>query len=283
MVIYDARPSAFNQLASTSEWEYLWSAAGGLNGVDLSIGSAMTPSLDTGGRNAVIADGNAVLKGQLWRCDAPVSTPIPAASAQNRLDRLVLRLTRGATTSPTVVQPVVITGTPSGSPVLPSIVRTTTGIWDLPICNWLSTSAGGLTTLVDERQFSMDSWHDMRPLSNSFVGSIAGEYPPQYRLDPMNGVVWIAGAIQTPGSGSYNSITFCTLPAAYAPAQSVSWPVVPLGTGSPSTNAAPGVPRGFTQPGGALQVAGIQAAQNSSLIRIGGFYPLAGYNGLLTS
>src|SRR5580765_1170463 len=151
MVTYDARPSAFTQMATTGEWEYLWTAMVDANGIDGATGNAMTPSLDTPGRNAVIADGVAVIKGMVWRCDAPVNTPIPAASAQNRIDRLVLRLTRGATTSPTVIQPVVITGTPSGSPVEPPIVQTPTGIWDIPVSSWLSTSAGAITTLVDER------------------------------------------------------------------------------------------------------------------------------------
>jgi hypothetical protein len=114
MAVYDARPSAFTQLTSTSDWEYMLTAMGGLTGVDASVGNALNPSLDTGGRNAVIADGVAVTKGQLWRCDASVNTAIPAASAQNRLDRLVLRLTRGATTAPTVVC-LRYHGTPSGS------------------------------------------------------------------------------------------------------------------------------------------------------------------------
>lgn len=152
MAVYDARPSAFTQLTTTADWEAFVSAIGGISAIDYSVGNAFTPSLDTPGRNAVMADGNIVIKGQLWRCDAPVSTAIPAASAQNRIDRLVLRLTRGATTSPTVIQPVVITGTPSGSPVEPPLVQTTTGIWDYPISSWTSTSAGAITTLVDERE-----------------------------------------------------------------------------------------------------------------------------------
>jgi hypothetical protein len=119
MATYDARPSAFTQLTTTSDWEAFISAIGGISAIDFSVGNAFTPSLDVPGRNAVMADGNIVIKGQLWRCDAPVSTTIPAASAQNRIDRLVLRLTRGAITSPTVVQPFIITGTPSGSRVEP--------------------------------------------------------------------------------------------------------------------------------------------------------------------
>jgi hypothetical protein len=95
-----------------------------------------------------------VIKGQLWRADASVSTPIPAASAQNRLDILALQLNRGATSSPGVVQPVVITGTPSGSPTLPPLTQTTTGLFQIPICNWTSASSGSLTGLVDQRQYS---------------------------------------------------------------------------------------------------------------------------------
>jgi len=90
-----------------------------------------------------------------------VSTPIPVASAQNRIDRLVLRLNRGASTSPTVVQPVVITGTPSGSPIEPPLVQTPTGLYDIPVCSWTSTSAGALTGLVDERQYCLDTWHNI--------------------------------------------------------------------------------------------------------------------------
>src|SRR4051794_35866695 len=122
MVIYDARPSSFTQLSTTSEWEFFHSVLGGKDAVDGP--GAFTASFDVPGRNIVAAAGNAVLKGQLWRADASFSTAIPAASAQNRIDRLVLRLTRAASTAPTVVAPVIIQGTPSGSPVLPVLQRT---------------------------------------------------------------------------------------------------------------------------------------------------------------
>jgi hypothetical protein len=141
-------------MSTTAEWENFLSGMGIFDGIDPSQGSAMAPSLDTPGRNAVIAAGNALIKGQLWRCDASVSTAIPAASAQDRIDRLVIRLTRTASTSPTVIQPVIITGTPSGSPVEPPLVQTTTGIFDIPVARWTSTAAGAITSLVDERQFS---------------------------------------------------------------------------------------------------------------------------------
>jgi hypothetical protein len=236
MVTYDARPSAFTQMTTTGEWEYLHTAIGAVTAIDASVGSAMVPSLDTGGRNAVIADGVVAIKGQLWRCDAPVSTPIPAASAQNRIDRLVLRLTRGATTSATVVVPTVITGTPSGSPVMPPIVQTSTGIWDVPVCSWTSTSAGAITTLVDQRRMTNDPWHDMRPLSAAnWAGTVAGMTPPQYRFSQDLTAVEVAGKVQTNNtSGNMNNVVFFTFPTNYRPQLAQRYLVTDVADGAAS-------------------------------------------------
>jgi hypothetical protein len=175
MTVTYSRPSAFTQLTATSDWEALFSAAGIHDGIDgtQSIGT-MTPSLDTSGRNAVIQAGNVVVKGQLWSCSGPISTPIPGASSQNRYDRLVLRLNRGATTAPTVIQPTVITGAPASSPVEPPLVQTTTGLYDIPVCSWLSTSSGSLSNLVDERQYSVDAWHTLTTPTSP--GGLSGSF-----------------------------------------------------------------------------------------------------------
>ena len=209
MATYDARPSGFTQMTTTSEWEYLLSSFMPQGGaIDASIGSAMNPTLDTPGRNAVIADGVAVIRGQMWRCDAPVNTPIPAASAQNRIDRLVLRLTRTATTSPTVVQPVVITGTPSGSPVEPPIVRTTTGIWDVPVSSWTSTSAGGLTGLTDERSFVNDPWRSLGTLAGYTVNV------SRYRMTQW-GSTELDINVSSSGANASSATFSVTLPVSY--------------------------------------------------------------------
>jgi hypothetical protein len=152
MVTYDARPSGFTQLTSTSDWESFMSSAGIWDGIDGS--NSFVPSLDTSGRNAVISAGQCLIKGQLWRADAPVSTPIPAASSQNRIDRLVLRLSRTASTSATVIAPVVITGTPAASPAPPPLTQTATGIFDISVSQWTSNSSGTLTGLADQRRYS---------------------------------------------------------------------------------------------------------------------------------
>lgn len=280
MVIYDARPSTFTQLTSTGDWEYLLTAMGTVTAVDGSVGSAMVPSLDTGGRNAVIADGVVSIKGQLWRCDAPVNTAIPAASAQNRIDRLVLRYTRGATTAATMVVATVITGTPSGSPVAPPLVQTTTGIWDVPISHWTSTSAGAITGLVDDRRVSNDPWHDMRPLSNSFIGTVAGNYPPQYRFSDDLSSVEIAGWVQLPpSSGNNNNIVFFTIPFAYRPTASSNaghrWPVAGVADGA----ATPVVQ---VDPTGGMQLHFMPASGiGSTIISIYGRYPLDDQNGMI--
>lgn len=241
MVTYDSRPTQFTQLTLTSEWEGLMSAMGCQDGIDSTAGggSAMVPSLDSAGRNAVIADGRCAIKGQFWRCDAPVSTPIPAASAQNRLDRLVVRLNRGATTSPTYIQPVVITGTPSGSPVLPPIVQTNTGLYDIPVSNWLSTSAGGLSTLVDERQLSPDAWHDLRPAASGWTGSISGEYPPQYRKSADGDWVELYGIVQMGTPYTATNVFANPLPPSYRPNHTVRMPIVIYGNGSSSLTSTP--------------------------------------------
>lgn len=267
MATYDARPSQFTQLTLTSEWEYLFSAGGIPDGIDMTIGSAMNPSLDTGGRNAVNADGVVVIKGQLWRCDAPVSTPIPAASAQNRIDRLVLRLTRGATTSSTVVTPTVITGTPGSSPTKPPLTQTTTGIWDIPVSSWSSTSAGAITSLLDERLPSKDMWHDLRALSSGFIGTNAGEYPPQYRMNAQRRVE-LFGTVQTPPSGSYNGVVWATItnPNYWCNKQanmSVAWPAA--GT----TNGV----RLYNDASGGLYFQNIPGSMNSTLMRFSVGYP----------
>jgi len=278
MVIFDARPSSFTQLTTTADWEALMSMIGPAAAIDASVGNAMNPTLDTGGRNAVIDTGNILIKGQLWRCDAPVSTPIPAASAQNRIDRLVLRLTRGATTSATVVQPVVITGTPSGTPTLPAITQTPTGIWDYPVCHWTSGSSGALTGLLDDRRLMNDPWHDMRPLQGGFFGTITGASPPQYRFSDDCKFVDFTGHIQTPvASGNYNAIPIYTMPPNYRMVGATAIPNFLV------TSVADGVatPVMTMHNDGTLQFHYLPGSLGQTVIGITGRWPLDDQNGYI--
>jgi hypothetical protein len=281
MVTYDARPSAFTQLSTTADWESLLSVIGvpeaAIDG-SAALGHWMAPSLDTGGRNAVIDAGQCVIKGQLWRCDASVSTPIPAASAQNRIDRLVLRLTRGAATSAAVVAPAVVTGTPSGSPALPALTQTPTGIWEYPVCHWTSTSAGALQSLIDDRRITNDTWHDMRPLSNGFVGTVAGRTPPQYRFSDDCKFVEVAGELNTPPTtGNYNGVNFFTLPPNYAPKYTVQkW-----FCGGVSDGIA--TPMIYVGTIGNMQLNLMPSSLAQSTATIWGRFPLDDTNGFITS
>ena len=152
MTTYDARPSAFTQMTTTSEWETFCSAANIYDGVDTS--NSFVPSLDTAGRNAVMSAGDCLIKGMLWRADASVSTPIPAAESQDRIDYLVLQLNRAATSSPAVIQPIVVKGTAAATPVPPTLTQNSTGIFQIPISQWTAHSTGVLDTMYDARLYT---------------------------------------------------------------------------------------------------------------------------------
>jgi hypothetical protein len=154
MTTHDARPSAFTNISTTTDWEKWYNNAGIWDGIDGT--NSMIPSIDVAGRNAIIGAGNIMIKGQIWWCDGNVPTPIPAASAMDRIDFLVVRYNRSAATSTGVIQPVIITGTPAANPVPPPLQQSTssTGLWDIPICQWTSHSGGAMDNLIDVRQFS---------------------------------------------------------------------------------------------------------------------------------
>lgn len=153
MATLNARPSAFTQITTTGDWERLIGAQGIPDGVSGSPGSTdLKVSLNSGARTAVCAAGDALIKGQLWGCTTSVSTAIPAASGSPRIDKLVLRLDRQATTAATVVQPVVITGTPASNPN-PPVIKNDTRFKDIPLGQWQSNADGSLISLQDIREF----------------------------------------------------------------------------------------------------------------------------------
>jgi hypothetical protein len=140
-------------------------------------------------------------------------------------------------------------------------------------------AVGGSHLVADTRLYALNpvtgngraDWQDMRPLANSFIGTIAGQYPPQYRLSA-GGFVDVAGYVQTPAaSANYNSITFATLPAAYRPAANAGhrWPI------TMTTNVAPvGTPLVQIDTSGNLQFHSMPALMSSQVIGIYGRYPL---------
>lgn len=147
-----------------------------------------------------------------------------------------------------------------------------------------SPSADGAVTYIQSvtavpASVGAGTWQDMRPLSNSFIGTISGQYPPQYRLTA-DGDVEIAGYVQTPASArDNNNLTVATLPAAYRPSSNSGhkWPVVL------STNIAPvGTAAAQVDTSGNLQFHHMPTSMTSQLICIAGRYPLDSAGLILT-
>jgi hypothetical protein len=114
----------------------------------------------------------------------------------------------------------------------------------------------------------------MRGLLNSFVGTISGQYPPQYRFAG-DGYVDVAGYIQTPSgaASNYNGVTFFTAPTAYRPNSNGGHQWTVTGANLVSGTAAP--PEVKIDTSGNFQLHFIPTtAFGSVVIGIYGRYPL---------
>ncbi|MFE9099839.1 hypothetical protein [Actinomadura geliboluensis] len=153
MALDAAYPTSSSVLSTMAQWEAFF-AGFSADGVISGEGAEFVPSLNAGGRTAVIGTGAAQIRG--FHVDGPsaTATAIPAASSQNRVDRLVLRLDRTAASAADWITPVVITGTPSANPTPPALSQTSGGDYDIPIARWTSAANGSLAGLVDERVFA---------------------------------------------------------------------------------------------------------------------------------
>lgn len=115
---------------------------------------------------------------------------------------------------------------------------------------------------------SSETWHDMRPLLNAFVGTIAGRYPPQYRKTA-DGTIEIEGFIQLPAA--YNGVTVQTLPPAYRPGSNSGW----KGECWAETNVAPvGTPNCQVDAAGNLQLHNLPGGLVGTIVGIHARYPL---------
>jgi hypothetical protein len=113
----------------------------------------------------------------------------------------------------------------------------------------------------------VETWHDMRPLSGGMIGSISGQYPPQYRLRA-DGTVEVAGNVQLPSSaGNYNGVGFYTMPAAYRPNKRVQWFASDIGDGAAT-------PKVQVASSGVVTLQNLPTSSSNSIIGIFGSYPL---------
>lgn len=116
-----------------------------------------------------------------------------------------------------------------------------------------------------------DSWHDLRPLSNSFNGTVSTYYPPQYRING-NGRVEIVGVVGLPGT--YNSTTIATLPSAYRPNKTAYCDGVSVVTNSGS---APGNSQSeylTVDSSGNIQIHGVPSGVSAGPVVLNCSYPL---------
>lgn len=111
-----------------------------------------------------------------------------------------------------------------------------------------------------------ETWHTMT-LTGGW-SAMSGNIAPRYRLLP-TGRVSIQGALTLPSSGSYNSVTFATLPAGYFRADfAARAPIAYLGNYPSSYTAIVGSPRLFLSTAGGLQLGGIPSGENSQNVDI---------------
>lgn len=83
------------------------------------------------------------------------------------------------------------------------------------------TAVDPTTAITGSTPAIPESWKDLRPLSNSFIGTVAGSPPPQYRKCA-DGDIQIFGLIRTPPTtGNYNGTVWGTLAAGYRPNKTI--------------------------------------------------------------
>jgi hypothetical protein len=114
-----------------------------------------------------------------------------------------------------------------------------------------------------------ESWHDLRPLQNSFVGTIAGRYPPQYRKTA-DGTIEVEGFIQLPAT--YNGVTFATVPPAYRPGSNSGWKGPCFCETNPTSNL--GSPNVQVDTSGNLQLHNLGTGLSGTIVSIQLRYPL---------
>lgn len=146
-------------------------------------------------------------------------------------------------------------------------------IWDgggigIVVCQAI-TAADPSVVATPSTPAIQESWHDMRPLQNSFLGTNAGFMPPQYRKTA-DGTIQFAGFIRTPPTaGNYNNVTFAQILPAYRPTAGhrVQWVVTDVADG-------PATPKIVVKEDGTLVLANMAASIAQTTIGIWGSYEL---------
>jgi hypothetical protein len=252
-----------NTVSTMPAWEAYWVAGlGGASYVMAGRGGELAPSINSASRTVSTATGAAFVRGFYVSNTAGVYTAsVPAASAADRVDRLVLRLDRSQTTAADWLKPIIVQGS-SGSASPPALQTSDTSLYDLPICRWTTKANGTLTGLVDERYktgggfltftssarpaaspprigFETDTGQAMYANGSSWIPLLpdtgysnlpisgnwkVGGYQPQLRL--LNGWVYLRGSVERTTNTLQSTDTnspIGTIPAGYRPAGTHNW------------------------------------------------------------
>ena len=155
----DPAASLFSSPYQSSEWQDLYSK---LFLGDSTLGYVM-PAFDNDlavtekgapDMSIDVDTGAAMVNGVLYRNNASLNIAVTAADGSNpRIDRVILRVTRGGTQT---VRLAILDGTPGASPALPSLTQTS-GTYEVDIAHiYVQTSAASITDedISDKRTFA---------------------------------------------------------------------------------------------------------------------------------
>lgn len=144
------KPISGSAIATIAEWrEFARLLAP--DGVDGDHGSsALQVSVNVNGTSVDVANGKATVQGTRVEVTAGPENRTTNANGggSGRPDRLVLQ--RASATGAVTI--VVKEGT-AGAAAPPALTQSDTGTWEVPLARWVRAAGGGITNLVDERQF----------------------------------------------------------------------------------------------------------------------------------
>ncbi len=170
---------AANSPYSAAEWSHLWALLGGAGSgfpnYGILQGTGGSSTFDplqvsaAGGANVQVNIGAALVNGKLYETDAAVPLTVGAnVSGNPRIDTVVLRADYIAQT----VRPVIVQGTPAGSPVPPTLTQTAS-VWEMPLAN--IAAANGFATIA-----ATDITDRRRAARHSAAGWQSHVYPIGY-------------------------------------------------------------------------------------------------------
>lgn len=146
-------------------------------GIRQGSGSELAVTAPGGAMTVQVASGQAMIRGHYYSSTASETLTIAAADVTNpRIDSVVLELDPSANT----VLLKVLTGTPAGSPVAPSLTQTDSGVYQIRLANVavaagaLAISSGNLTDLRTYMFAGIGKWttatRPANPVANQTTG-----------------------------------------------------------------------------------------------------------------